>query len=331
MDDPGLEARTRLGPPGVDIERFAPREPEAARRGPGGAAPRGCARTRRAAATADSSVRPRPRRAAARARSPRIDPARDRLVVFVGKLIASKGVDLLLAAWPLVLAARAGRAAASSSASARSGRAWRRSPGDLARGDLAAARARGRGRARPAGALRAFLDGSRRARRAPTSTPPPTCAGACTGRGGSSTPSSPTCCPPPRRWSCPSTFPEAFGMVAAEAAACGALPVVARHSGLAEVARALAGAVPAAGAAAGSAFERRRRRRARELADRAGRLARGARARCGPPRARRSWRSTRERYSWDGVARTVIAAAQGRLDELPRRRRQALPRRHRNR
>ena len=35
----------------------------------------------------------------------------------------------------------------------------------------------------------------------------------------------------------PSTFPEAFGMVAAEAAACGALPVVARHSGLAEVAR----------------------------------------------------------------------------------------------
>ena len=30
-----------------------------------------------------------------------------------------------------------------------------------------------------------------------------------------------------------STFPEAFGMVAAEAAACGALPVVANHSGLA--------------------------------------------------------------------------------------------------
>src|SRR5205823_233758 len=29
----------------------------------------------------------------------------DRLVVYVGKLIASKGVELLLAAWPLVLAA----------------------------------------------------------------------------------------------------------------------------------------------------------------------------------------------------------------------------------
>ena len=48
----------------------------------------------------------------------------------------------------------------------------------------------------------------------------------------------------------PSTFPEAFGMVAAEAAACGALPVVARHSGLAEVAATLAEAVPGGRAAA---------------------------------------------------------------------------------
>ncbi|MEX0835210.1 MAG: glycosyltransferase family 4 protein [Nitriliruptor sp.] len=34
----------------------------------------------------------------------------------------------------------------------------------------------------------------------------------------------------------PSLFPEAFGMVAAEAAACGCPPLVARHSGLAEIA-----------------------------------------------------------------------------------------------
>jgi len=34
----------------------------------------------------------------------------------------------------------------------------------------------------------------------------------------------------------PSIFPEAFGMVAAEAAAAGCPPLVARHSGLAEVA-----------------------------------------------------------------------------------------------
>jgi glycosyltransferase involved in cell wall biosynthesis len=37
----------------------------------------------------------------------------------------------------------------------------------------------------------------------------------------------------------PSIFPEAFGMVAAEAAAAGSLPLVARHSGLAEIADAL--------------------------------------------------------------------------------------------
>ena len=37
----------------------------------------------------------------------------------------------------------------------------------------------------------------------------------------------------------PSIFPEAFGMVAAEAAAGGSLPLVARHSGLAEIAEAL--------------------------------------------------------------------------------------------
>ena len=42
----------------------------------------------------------------------------------------------------------------------------------------------------------------------------------------------------------PSVFPEAFGMVAAEAAACGSPPLVARHSGLAEVAEGLEDAYP---------------------------------------------------------------------------------------
>jgi glycosyltransferase involved in cell wall biosynthesis len=37
----------------------------------------------------------------------------------------------------------------------------------------------------------------------------------------------------------PSIFPEAFGMVAAEAAAAGSIPLVARHSGLAEIAEAI--------------------------------------------------------------------------------------------
>ena len=42
----------------------------------------------------------------------------------------------------------------------------------------------------------------------------------------------------------PSIFPEAFGMVAAEAAACGAPPLVARHSGLAEIAAGLEAEYP---------------------------------------------------------------------------------------
>ena len=46
----------------------------------------------------------------------------------------------------------------------------------------------------------------------------------------------------------PSTLDEAFGMVAAEAAAAGALPLVARHSSLAEVADALEEAVGRPGA-----------------------------------------------------------------------------------
>src|SRR5262249_2812391 len=42
----------------------------------------------------------------------------------------------------------------------------------------------------------------------------------------------------------PSIFPEAFGMVAAEAAAAACPPLVARHSGLAEIAEGLEGAYP---------------------------------------------------------------------------------------
>ena len=41
----------------------------------------------------------------------------------------------------------------------------------------------------------------------------------------------------------PSILEEAFGMVAAEGAAAGALPLVARHSGLAEIAEALEGEI----------------------------------------------------------------------------------------
>ncbi len=42
----------------------------------------------------------------------------------------------------------------------------------------------------------------------------------------------------------PSIFPEAFGMVAAEAAAAGSPPLVARHSGLQEIAEGLEAEYP---------------------------------------------------------------------------------------
>ena len=111
-----------------------------------------------------------------------------------------------------------------------------------------------------------------------------------------------------------STAPEAFGMVAAEAAACGALPVVADHSGLGEVARTLREAVPEA--ARGWLSFSLGDTSVVELGDAlSGWLA-------APEDLRARTRETivdvtRERYSWDGVARTVIAAAQGELDDLP--------------
>ena len=113
----------------------------------------------------------------------------------------------------------------------------------------------------------------------------------------------------------PSTFPEAFGMVAAEAAACGALPVVAAHSGLAEVARTLGAAAPEA-ARRWLTFEVGPGAVRELAADLSAWLE-------APPDLRAATReaivaATRESYSWDGVARSVIAAARGELDGLPR-------------
>ena len=66
--------------------------------------PRGRGRRRRRSRGRPSPATRSPARPARRRRRwPPIEPG-DRLVVFVGKLIASKGVELLLAAWPLVLA-----------------------------------------------------------------------------------------------------------------------------------------------------------------------------------------------------------------------------------
>ena len=100
----------------------------------------------------------------------------------------------------------------------------------------------------------------------------------------------------------PSIFPEAFGMVAAEAAAAGSPPLVARHSGLAEVAAGLEEAYPArfhglASFDTGSAADL-----ARKLNDL---LALAPADRDELRRAAR--RTVVERWSWPSVAARLIA------------------------
>jgi len=323
LQEPGLEDRTRLGPPGVDVGRFAPRERNAAAAGLAALRARleQAGRRERAAAAGPGAVGGSATSRSSFARSSAeaaaalgaVDPRRDRLVVYVGKLIASKGVELLLAAWPFVLArvpdARLLVVGFGAFRDALEGLV-----GALARGDLEAARAlRGEdGRELPE--LAAFLDGlgaeagSYRAAAAAV-------AGSVHWAGRLEHSELADVLPAADAMAMPSTFPEAFGMVAAEAAACGALPVVAGHSGMVEVARALGAAVPPE-VPPWLTFEVGPQA-VTQLADG---LASWLAA---PPEVRAATREAivgiaRERYSWDGVARTVLAAAEGRLDDLPR-------------
>src|SRR3954470_10942210 len=90
VDD--LPAKTRLGPPGVDTEAFRPRPVDQAAEALEALAGR--------LEGAEAASWGGDTRAAAALH--RLDPREDRIVSYVGKLIVSKGVDLLLAAWPLV-------------------------------------------------------------------------------------------------------------------------------------------------------------------------------------------------------------------------------------
>jgi glycosyltransferase involved in cell wall biosynthesis len=373
LKQPALPARTRLGPPGVDVDRFRPREPAEAHAALAALAERlgETASTvgryiSDARAAADAASRPRNADAqaapdaagagagaagAAHVADERVGigaaadeppssfsrddqaaakalhdlaaaPAEDPLVAFVGKLIVSKGVDLLLAAWPLVLAQQPrARLAVVGFGAYRSG--VERIVAALADGDLDAVRALAHeGRAAEGGTggslshLLAFLDelaadiaardrylAAARAMRERV---------VLTGRLDHDELADllPACA----AQVVPSTFPEAFGMVAVEAAACGALPVCANHSGLAEVADALAANVPPQ-ARGWLAF------------DVGSDAVRGIASRlnawlAAPPELRAQVRqalvaTTRARWSWEGVARGVIAAATGRLETLP--------------
>ena len=102
----------------------------------------------------------------------------------------------------------------------------------------------------------------------------------------------------------PSIFPEAFGMVAAEAAAAGCPPLVARHSGLAEVAEGLEAGYPP-GLRDLASF---RTGDATDLAAKLGRLVAldGADRRELLESARRAALS---KWSWAGVAERILAQA----------------------
>jgi glycosyltransferase involved in cell wall biosynthesis len=103
----------------------------------------------------------------------------------------------------------------------------------------------------------------------------------------------------------PSIFPEAFGMVAAEAAAGGSLPLVARHSGLAEIAAGLEEHYPERDRELASF----RTDDAQDLADKLGRLL------ALPDRERRELsaaarRAAVERWSWTSVANRLLEPVQ---------------------
>jgi glycosyltransferase involved in cell wall biosynthesis len=320
LDDAELPSRTRLGPPGVEISQFAPREPAAAAAGLGVLA----ARLGRQAAGADADGTDgfALDGAAAAAALAGLEPGVDRIVAYTGKLIVSKGVDLLVAAWPLVHdRVPEARLVIVGFGEYRAG--LERLVGALESGDLPGVRdlaERGRelegGPPAPLRMLIAFLDRT------------------CADRAGESYAraargSAGTICftgrlehidlvellPACEAQVTPSTFPESFGMVAAEAAACGALPISAHHSGLAEVSRTLAAAVPPQ-AADWLSFDLG----PKAVDDLAGNLIAWLQA---PADLRAEVsaalaRTARARYSWEGVANGVLAAAEGRLDDLDR-------------
>ena len=249
-----------------------------------------------------------------------IDPEREPVVGYVGKLIVSKGVDLLVAAWPLVTAAVPdARLVVVGFGTYRE--ALAKLAESLAAGDLAAAReiaARGRElEGGPPGELTylaSFLDGLAGEEREQYLRAAATAFDGLRFTGRLEHGDLPDVLPSFLAQVVSSTFPESFGMVAVEAAACGALPLSASHSGLAEVTRTLEPAVEPEVARLLS-FERGPGA-VEEIADKlVGWLTL-------PPEERERARAAlsrvaRERYGWEGVAESVIAAAQGRLDGLP--------------
>ncbi len=326
VDDPVTNAKVRLGPPGVDTERFAPLEVEARaerlrelaaglRRGAGEGLGGKRVDETQAAPNPPATAWDRDLEQAADAVDWFADANGPR-VIYVGKLIVSKGVDLLLASWPLITAANPGARlliVGFGTLDPVLRGVW----DGLASGDLGPLRELAeRGRGLEDGAderlemlstfLAALPPGYEEAARAAAGSV------AFSGRLEHDEVATPIAASDSLVF--PSTFPEAFGMVAAEAAATGALPVSAHHSGAAEVSRELAADLP--DSAAGLVSFALGDDAVQAIASRVN----GWLALPQPERvaASESLRATCERlWSWRGVAGTVLAAAQGELDGLP--------------
>jgi glycosyltransferase involved in cell wall biosynthesis len=317
VPDPGLPGRTRLGPPGVDVHRFRPRPADEAEAALEALADRleaagGPARAE-GPGKGDSFAREGPAAAAAirgwKQGAPR--------VLFVGKLLVNKGVDLLAAAWPLIHRSHPGarllivgfgayrpgiEALFDALGQGHIGAAW---------GIASKGRTYEGGEEAPLPILTDFLE-----------PPPEGYAGAAREAAGTIELAGrlehdevAEVMPAADAFVMPSTFPESFGMVPAEAAACGVPPVSADHSGMREVSLKLADAVGPELAALLSfpvgpgAVE--------EIADRVnGWLALDVtrRREVGERLAAR----VNELWSWEQVARGVLAASAGELDGLPR-------------
>jgi glycosyltransferase involved in cell wall biosynthesis len=302
---PGLDlkSKTGLGPPGVDTAEFSPL-PE------GGAASRIRELSESIRSGEQSSSFGRDEESAVKALD-ELKAAEGPRVIFVGKLIVSKGVDLLVAAWPLVHRANPGArlmlvgfgayetglralVTALGEADLDSARYIAEAGRELEGGEAARLDYLADFLALPP---RAYAEAAREA------------AGTISFAGRLEHDEVGRVLPACDAMVVPSTFPEAFGMVAAEGAAAGVLPVCAEHSGLAEVTAVLAEEVPAV---AELISFRPGPEAVAELGAKVNRwlaLSDGDRRRIG----RNIAESADRNWSWTGVAGDVISASQSQI------------------
>jgi glycosyltransferase involved in cell wall biosynthesis len=340
----GLRERTFLGPPGVDVHTFAPRDKDDAAAeldalvrwldtaerdgfGPGAAekidllcdprrdappSPEELAEVRAGYDTQGIDVDAPDALAT-------LDPVASPIVCFVGKLIVSKGIDLVLAAWPLVLMRRPdARLVVVGFGTYREGievliRGLERADERLLMHVCRYGRALEGGPRDQLTYLRAFLESLTRGRHERYFAAARKMRETIVFTGRLEHGELAKLLPAAEEVLMPSMFPEAFGMVAAEGAAAGAFPICAGHSGLAEVTSILGEALPPS---------------VRELLT----FERGMRAVNDLAANMNDWltlderiresaraalvRTAADRFGWEAVAETVTAAARGRTTRL---------------